>query len=501
MEILSRTETDRLQQIIGAYAGLRLDRLPPGTLKSALQERLHGLRLDSAANYLHYLERDASRAEELSRLCSTLTNNETYFFREPEHFSLLTGQLLPDIARQARRENKTVRLWSAGCSSGEEPYSLAIAAHEFRRLNGHFPLLVLGTDIDGRALETARRGLYRRGAFRRGSPAYLFDYLEEQGDYRRVQEQIRDSVTFRQHNLVGDPPLPEAQEVDVIFCRNVLIYLDSAAMVVLSKNFNAALRQGGYLFLGAAETVAFERAAREVCREEQQRPNPTRLARVQLGNTFLFRKEPWAAVERGEPASAKLKADTPSPRIRERETPRPRQQPFTQPQPSPPSDYESALAAYGRGDYPQALEGTARLLERQPGQVKATCLSALTHVSLGNLEEARATCRSLLETTPNLAEAHFLLGLADWHSGDPNSAISHLRRTIYLQSSHTAAHFLLAECYKMVGQNTRAQREYSNTLTILARGHDHSPSPILLEWPASYIEQACRANLRELKEL
>jgi chemotaxis protein methyltransferase CheR len=498
MEILSQTESDSLQQIVGGYAGLRLDRLSPGTLKATLQGRLRELRLDGAADYLRYLERDAGRTEELPRLCAALTNNETFFFREPEHFALLTGQLLPTIARR----DKAVKLWSAGCSTGEEAYSLAIAAHQFRGLDGAFPLLVLGTDIDGQALETARLGLYRQGSFRRSSPSYLFDYLDEQGVYRRVQERIRDSVTFRQHNLVGDPPLPEAQEVDVIFCRNVLIYLDSAAMAGLCRKFNAALRQGGYLLLSASETVAFEQIARQVWREEGRSGATSlgRLARVQLGNVFLFRKEAWETVERDEPAGVKLKVSA------ERARPRPGQRPpAAPPQPTiPPPDqaqgnYESALAAYGRGDYAQVLQETARLLEREAGQVKTACLAALTRISLGDLEEARAICHSLLEANPNLAEAHFLLGLADWHGGDLENAISHLRQAIFLQSSHTAAHFLLAECYKMAGQNARAQREYRNTLTILARGHDRALSPILLEWPPGYIERACQANLRALQ--
>jgi chemotaxis protein methyltransferase CheR len=506
MEILSQAEADRLQQIIGGYAGLRLDRLSLATLKAALQERQQQLRLDSAADYLHYLERDASQAEELPRLCAALTNKETFFFRESEHFTLLAGQILPAIARRARRKDKTVTLWSAGCSTGEEAYSLAMVAHEFRRQHGPFPLLVLGTDIDGQALEKARRGLYRQGALRRGGPGYLFDYLDKQGAYWQVQEQIRNSVTFRQHNLVNDPPLPETQEVDVIFCRNVLIYLDSPAMARLYRKFNATLCEGGYLFLSASETVAFERTAGEISRKERRRPTTTRLARVQVGNSFLFRKEPWRpkaaapAVKRDETASVKLKTPHLRPRQaeqapeRKKEAPRPARQPAA---PATP-DYESALAAYGRGDYAQALEETARLLESEPGQVKAACLAALTQISLGDLERARATCHSLLESAPGLAEAHFLLGLADWHSGELDGAISQLRRAIFLQPSHTAAHFLLAECYKMSGQNARAEREYGNTLTILARGHDQALSPILLEWPPGYIEQACRANLRAL---
>lgn len=502
MKILNREESALLQQIVGSFAGLRLDRLSPGTVQEVLQGRLGELELEGVADYLRYLTGDAGRTEELPTLCAALTNNETCFFREPEHFELLTGQLLPEIVRRAGGENRPVKLWSAGCSTGEEVYSLAIALAEFRRQHGPFPALILGTDIDGRALKTARVGLYRRGALRRGNPPYLSGYLDEQEGCYRVQERVREGVTFRQHNLVGEPLPPEAQEVDVIFCRNVLIYLDPAAIALLCRKLCQALAWDGCLFLNAAETAAFEQAAREVGKEE---PDRGRLARLQLGDVFLFRLEPGPSVpekKREEPV-ARLRAEEPrAARLTGRKRPAPQSRPPVSAERAaarPPQGYEAALSSYRRGDYSQALKEAGRLLEEEPGQPRAATLVALIQVSLGNLEEARSICRLLLEKDPNLAEAHFLLGLAEWHGDGPENAIAHLRRAVYSQPSHTAAHFLLAECYRLTGQNNRAQREYNNTLTILAREHDRAFSPIMLEWPPGYIERACKANLRALQ--
>jgi chemotaxis methyl-accepting protein methylase/chemotaxis response regulator CheB len=249
-----------------------------------------------AASVEEFLQR-AVRGERavLEGICQALTINETYFFREPKHFDALR-QLLPELAKQ----QQPVRILSAGCSSGEEPYSLAMTAHEVLGPLGH-AFEVLGVDFDGEALERARGGCYRQWSFRDQGLERARPHLEQRGELWCVRDVIRGRVRFEQVNLIERvPPGPFA----VIFCRNTLMYFTSEHRESIVRRFVEALLPGGMLVIGSAETL--DRI-------------PAELERVTVAGAYLYRKRervvPVAGAEPAETVRVLLVSSSPVSRV------------------------------------------------------------------------------------------------------------------------------------------------------------------------------------------
>ncbi len=182
-------------------------------------------------------------------------NNETYFFRDHGQFDLLRLRLLPELIEH-RRNAKTLRLWSAGCSSGEEVYSLAMLLDMLMPERENWNILILGSDIDSKVLSKARRAHYRQWSFRMVPSALKQRYFSCIGDEWILNESIRKMVTFRTGDLIGESwSDDELQDMDLILCRNVFIYFDAAAVAAVADKLAAALNEGGYLISGHTELI------------------------------------------------------------------------------------------------------------------------------------------------------------------------------------------------------------------------------------------------------
>jgi chemotaxis protein methyltransferase CheR len=185
---------------------------------------------------------------------SPIINNETYFFRDHGQFDLLRLRLLPElIARHS--DAKTLRLWSAGCSSGEEAYSLAMLLDMILPDRDGWMILILGTDIDDKVLAKARRGRYREWSFRMVPGALKRRYFQHIGEEWILDRRIRNMVTFRKGDLINAPYPDELQNMDLILCRNVFIYFDTTAVAIVAHKLAAALREGGYLISAHTELI------------------------------------------------------------------------------------------------------------------------------------------------------------------------------------------------------------------------------------------------------
>ncbi len=194
----------------------------------------------------------ADRPEELRDLVGDVPICVTSFFRNPDAWAFLSEKVFPRLAKQARKENRPVRIWSAGCATGEEPYSLAMLAAEAADRTG-VASQVFATDVSEAALSAARDGVYPQAVEATVDPARLGRFFIQQGDSYRVSKLLRQRVVFARHDLTGDPPF---SNLDLIVCRNLLIYLEADAQDVIMRQLRFALRPGGHLFLGASESVA-----------------------------------------------------------------------------------------------------------------------------------------------------------------------------------------------------------------------------------------------------
>jgi chemotaxis protein methyltransferase CheR len=226
-------------------------------LEGRLGKRVQLLRLDGYDEYLHLLRYGAQKDLEFEYLCDAVTINETFFFRNEPQFDALETVVLPELF-QARRAagSDTVRVWSAACSSGEEPYTLAMIFQE--KLRHRFPgmrMEIVGTDISPTVLHAARKGSYGDYATRNTPPHYLQRYFTVDGPRRTVKDEIRAMVRFQHLNLFERGPMRSMRDFDLVLCRNVMIYFDTPAKVQVVSDLYDSLRFGGYLVIGYSELL------------------------------------------------------------------------------------------------------------------------------------------------------------------------------------------------------------------------------------------------------
>jgi chemotaxis protein methyltransferase CheR len=254
---LSEEEFRLLRDFIHERFGLFFDDGQRSSLRSRLEGRLASLDLRSFEDYYHYLRFGPQRAEELERMITHLTNNETYFFRETPQLQVFADPILRSIKeRKALTGDRTLRILSAGCSTGEEVHTLAMIIHDSGQFFWNWDVQVFGLDVDAAAVEKARRAVYFHNSFRSMSPALLDRHFVREGAGTQVKEGIRRVARLQRGNLMDPATFEGLGPLDAVFCRNVLIYFSDAAILKVVHLFHEALAPGGYLFLGHAESLS-----------------------------------------------------------------------------------------------------------------------------------------------------------------------------------------------------------------------------------------------------
>ncbi len=222
-------------------------------LQKRLSPRARELNFDSFQKYFYFLQYDPRADAEFDQIFDLVTTNETYFFREPAQLTAFIEEIIPDLL--SRKALKKIRIWSAGCSSGEEPYSLAMLLQEAGWYE-HAAFEIFASDINQQVLSKARKGQYRENAFRATSPAMREKYFTRDTESTwRVKDEIRNRVSFGRLNLYDEARVSLLGHLDVVFCRNVIIYFDDSSKKVVVKNFYNRLVEGGYLLLGHSESL------------------------------------------------------------------------------------------------------------------------------------------------------------------------------------------------------------------------------------------------------
>jgi len=222
-------------------------------LQKRLSPRARELSFDSLQKYFYFLQYDPRADGEFDVIYDLVTTNETYFFREPAQFTAFVEEIVPELV--SGKAVKKIRIWSAGCSSGEEPYSIAMLLQEagwFDRASFE----IFASDLNQQVLARARKGHYRETAFRSTDPTLREKYFARQADGSwHIADSIRNRVSFGRVNLYDEARVAVLGSLDVIFCRNVIIYFDDASKKSVIRNFYNRLLDGGYLLLGHSESL------------------------------------------------------------------------------------------------------------------------------------------------------------------------------------------------------------------------------------------------------
>ncbi len=242
-----------VRDIIKDYCGLYFDDASRYLLEKRLSRRIRNHHLNDFRDYYRFIRYDTRAEEELSAIMDVLTVNETYFFREQNQLRAFSEEIIEEL-KVANRGRRTLRIWSAGCSTGEEPYTIAMLMQEKNAFNG-WDIEIHGSDINQRVLQTARRGVYRKNSFRTTEPYFLKKYFVEEDSSYRITDAVKKFVNFSYLNLLDPCKTKFLGKMDVVFCRNVLIYFDNASRRRVIDNFYDRLVDGGYLLLGHAESL------------------------------------------------------------------------------------------------------------------------------------------------------------------------------------------------------------------------------------------------------
>ncbi|MHB8881012.1 MAG: CheR family methyltransferase [Thermodesulfovibrionales bacterium] len=425
---------------------------------------------------------------QVETLASHLTVGETYFFRDRKCFDILEKHIIPGLVRSRAGNEQNIRLWSAGCATGEEPYSLAILIRRIISDLKNWNITILATDINPRFLQKAREGVYTDWSFRE-SPNWVKEhYFTKTAKGFELRRDIRNMVTFSYHNIIEDP-FPSLSNntnaMDIIFCRNVLMYFSQERARDAVQHFYRCLAGDGRLIVSAVETSQTLFSA--------FRP-------INYPGVILYRK-----TEPGEDAPSitipRKQVHLPQPQASElgvgmagRLSPVPPPTYTTiEPAPAVLDSYEEALQSYRQGRYAETVEKITSLLSSDKASghnkgcvsrgdegalhAKAMALLARTYANQGRLSDALLWCERAIASDKMSSEFHYLLATILQEVGQAEEAVAALKRTLYLDQDFVPAHFLLGNLTRQQGKFEESGKHFENALSILKASNQEDVLP------------------------
>ncbi|MBN1970189.1 MAG: protein-glutamate O-methyltransferase CheR [Candidatus Delongbacteria bacterium] len=253
----TENEFKKIRDFIYETSGMYFPDNKKYLIDDRISKRLESLRLDSVDSYIHYLKFDRNKATELNNLFDAVTINETSFYRNIPQIEALQKIILPELIETKIKSGiKSIKLWSAACSSGEEPYTMSMVLKEILGSSfNSWNIEILATDISIAILEQAKRGVYNSNALRNTPPEIVSKYFISQGRDFVLNNEIKSKVKFINLNLMDRMKMRMIRSVDVIFCRNVLIYFDVQSKKQVISSLYSSLSEDGYLFIGHSESM------------------------------------------------------------------------------------------------------------------------------------------------------------------------------------------------------------------------------------------------------
>ncbi len=256
---LSDADFRTLSRYIESELGIRMPPSKKALLESRLAKRLRIYGLEDYADYIDFVFSDGEGRGELINMIDAITTNKTDFFRESDHFGFLADTILPEFAETQARRGRELHIWSAGCSTGEEPYTIAMVVADYCQRAGMIPHRIVASDLSTKVLETGRAAVYEEERASVVPPDWKRRFMlrgkGDQSGFVRMKSEIRARVEFMRINFM-EPNYPVPRDFDVVFCRNVIIYFERKTQETMLERIAGHMRKGGYLILGHSETLA-----------------------------------------------------------------------------------------------------------------------------------------------------------------------------------------------------------------------------------------------------
>ena len=425
----------RVDELVRGTTGVYVRKQDLDRLARWADGRIRVLALAGVEPYGELLAQDnAAGRLERELLTVRFTTGESYFFRDRGQFALLRDTILPELIER-RAVQRSLRIWSAGCATGEEAYSLAMLVDELAPRVAGWNLLILGTDINANALEKARRGVYGQWSFRALDAARRQRYFRESRDEWKIDKRLRDMVTFRPGDLVRDR-FPDAEselhDIDLILCRNVFIYLAPRAVAQITAKLADALAEGGTLMTGHSELFGHSMG-------------PGSLRTRVFAESVVFRKSAKPVPEAVFAASPPRSQESYSAAVCLPDPAEQRAVPALPP-PAPPTPPISPI------------EGLEALMQAAWGLANR-----------GACDAAAAACRNATAIAALDPRPYYLLAQLAQERGNAEEAKTMLKKVIYLESSFIAAYLELGALYEKEGDAERARRMRQNARSELKK--------------------------------
>lgn len=432
-------------KLIEEYSGIRLEENRLSDLNLAVLVRTK--ELDLLADKYFRLLRSGLDEEELKKLVGYLTINETSFMRYQDQYVILKEVVVPQIKAIAGK--KEINVWSAGCSTGEEPYSIAIILLE---MMPEFKIKIIGTDIDKEALEKAKRAVYNRRSIRLLNKSQLKKYFKEISQNKFVlDDSVREIVQFSHHNLLSLTAPAAFSFFNIVFCRNVIIYFKKENVAKIVDLFYKSLVDGGYLFLGHTESLF------SICDGFKSR---------ELGKAFVYQKISKNIPE-PKPKTIKPQITTPSlnnRRVKHRE----KKVTFSTSSVSrlkADDNFNKALKLYIGKKASRALREIKKL---KTTHLMSGLLKAQVLLELDSGDEAKGLCLAILKRQPLSGYPYLILGLACLKDNNEAEAIENFKKAAYSLKEFGLPHFFIANIYRRRKDFKRAVLEYKKCSRLLS---------------------------------
>ncbi len=467
-KLLSDVAYERFQKLVLERTGM----LFGVKRRNALGRGITLLCEKTAQNDLHRYFKMLKAAETDSpvwdALIEELTVGETYFFRDENQIKALKDHLLPRII-EAHKNDRRIRIWSAGCASGEEAYTLSILLTELISDMEHWNISILGTDINKKVLNKGKAARYRGWSFRQTDPVVQSRYFLKRGEAYEAISEIRRNVHFEYLNL-NEPVYPSlftnTSAMDLILCRNVAIYYSEEVVRRVVSRFYQCLLNGGWLMMGASETSipVFDQYAYHVVvggtvyrKSSELEKTPKRLHFTPVKSDMM----PQPLVEPDARMSDPFfVAEEEAFRAPIKEVRSGAEKVAANPEETVPASHirEQAVALLRQKQYDQARELLLKAVDQNPGDAESLYHLGRVHANLGQVQSARSFCERSIETDPLRAEVHYTLALIYQESGENDSAMECLKRTLFLDPDFVLAHVSMAILCRQLNQEEKSER-------------------------------------------
>jgi chemotaxis protein methyltransferase CheR len=463
---------EELSRLITSHTGLYFPEKKLNALKKGLDLVINDLGTD-IYQLFHDLQTSPSK-EIINAITTRLTIGETYFLRDKNFFQILQDHILRGIIKHPKRKTKKIIFWSAGCATGEEPYSIAILVDQMRPALQGWDITIIGSDINPLALDKAKKGIYSNWSMR-GTPEKILKkyFTQTTGNYFEIAPHIRQMVQFCQLNLIDDnypASLNVYDSMDIVLCRNVLMYFNEQARNNALKKMSNVLIENGWLITGPAESGFV---------------NLDELTSVRFPNALYHRKgPPRKIIENKKPfpfkrdgyyarpivpthAARRLTDRNQSRRISDRKISRPPETPKY-------DMYQEALNDYNRGAYAQSMERLLRIVSQGANnnnsflmKTESMILLAKSYANIGELEQARNWCEKAIASEKLNPEIYYLLSTIFQSSGDIDESVRSLKQSIYLDPEFIMAHFTLGMLLLQKKMHAESRKSMQNALSLL----------------------------------